>query len=65
MSILCLLSMLKEPHAMLPPVSAPCLRSPENAAQEHVFRDVPFWANFTPNNVVIFINQSREELGVL
>ncbi len=29
------------------------------------YRCVPIWANYTPNTAVIFINQSREELGVL
>jgi hypothetical protein len=28
-------------------------------------RCVPFWADFTPSIVVIFINIIREELGVL
>jgi hypothetical protein len=30
-----------------------------------LFRPVPLWADFTPSIVVIFINNLREELGVL
>jgi len=29
------------------------------------YHPVPFWAIFTPNTALIFINNTREELGVL
>jgi hypothetical protein len=52
-----------EPCAMLPPISAFCRGSPQNGAQEQVFRSVPFWAHFTPDIALIFINNIPEKVG--
>jgi hypothetical protein len=38
---------------------------PRNEGKLSNYRCIPIRANFTPNTAVIFINQSREELGVL